>query len=162
MPPTRLGYKDLGLDLVEPLQDQPHKPWRSSMGHEKKYEGVGYIIKIFLEEALKKQRNTMMGNFSQILQWLPTSGASASSNYSGGANPFKVQVNPEIPIFKGQIDADDVDRWLNLLEGYFLVHDFFTGRILFLYSSKLPPMSRIGGKRTVRKRTRGNPLCSRL
>eukprot|EP00253_Pinus_taeda_P035123 PITA_35123 len=35
-----------------------------------------------------------------------------------------LQVNFEIPIFEGQIDADVVDKWLNLLEGYFSVHDF--------------------------------------
>jgi hypothetical protein len=56
---------------------------------------------------------------------LPTGGASASNNHSGGATPFKVQVNFDIPIFDGQIDADIIDRWLNLLEGYFSVHDFF-------------------------------------
>ena len=66
-----------------------------------------------------------MDNFSQILQRLPTGGTSASSNHSGGANPFKVQVNFDIPIFDGRIDADVVDIWLNLLKGYFSVHDFF-------------------------------------
>jgi hypothetical protein len=63
----------------------------------------------------------MMDNFAQILQRLPT----ASCKHSGGATPFKAQVKFDIPIFDGQIDADVVDRWLNLLEGYFLVHDFF-------------------------------------
>jgi hypothetical protein len=38
--------------------------------------------------------------------------------------PVKVQVNFDIPIFDGQIDAGVVDRWLNLSEGYFSVHDF--------------------------------------
>ena len=66
-----------------------------------------------------------MDKFAQILQWLPTNGASASSSHSGGATPFKVQENFDITIFEGQIDEDAVDRWLNLLEGYFLVHDFF-------------------------------------
>ena len=66
-----------------------------------------------------------MDKFSQILQRLPTGGASASSNHSGGATPFKVQVNFDIPIFEGQIDGDAIDIWLNLLEGYFSVHDFF-------------------------------------
>jgi hypothetical protein len=94
------------------------------MGEENKYEGVGDPIKILLEEALEKQRNTMMDNFAQILQRIPTSGASTSINHSRGATPFKVQVNFDIPIFEGQIDADVVDRWLNLLEGYFLVHEF--------------------------------------
>ena len=124
MSPTRSRYKELGLDLVEPLQDQPRKPRRTPMGDEKKYEGVGDPIKILLEEALEKQRNMMMDNFAQILQQLPTGSASASSSHSGGATPFKVQVNFDIPIFEGQIDANVIDRWLNLLEGYFLVHDF--------------------------------------
>ena len=53
-----------------------------------------------------------------------SSDLSASNNHSGGATPFKVQVNFEIPIFEGQIDADAIDIWLNLLEGYFSVHDF--------------------------------------
>ena len=94
------------------------------MGDEKKDEGEGDPIKILLQEALEKQRNVMMDNFSQILQRLPIGGASASNNHSGGATPFKVQVNFYIHIFEGQIDADAVDRWLNLLEGYFSAHDF--------------------------------------
>ena len=50
-----------------------------------------------------------MDNFAQILQRLPTSGASASSSHSGGATPFKVQLNFDIAIFDGQIDADAID-----------------------------------------------------
>ena len=120
MSPTRSGYKELRLDLVEPLQDQPRKPRWSPMGDEKKDEGAGDPIEVLLEEALEKQRNAMMDNFSQILQRLPTDDASASNNHSRGATPFKVQVKFDIPIFEGKIDADAIDRWLNLLEGYFL------------------------------------------
>ena len=94
------------------------------MGDEKKDEGAENPIKMLLEEALEKQRNAMMDNFAQILQRLPTGGASASSSHSKGATPFKVQVNFDIPIFDGRIDADVVYRWLNLLEGYFSVQDF--------------------------------------
>src|ERR1700728_3452270 len=47
-----------------------------------------------------------------------------SSSYSRNATPFKVQVNFEITIFEGKIDADAVDKWLNLLDGYFSVHEF--------------------------------------
>ena len=94
------------------------------MGDGKKDEGAGDRIKILLEEALEKQKNAMMDNFAQILQRLPTDGAYASNNHSGGAPPFKVQVNFDIPIFEGQIDSDAIDICLNLLEGYFLVHDF--------------------------------------
>jgi hypothetical protein len=102
----------------------------------------------------------MMDNFSQILQRLPTGSASTSSSHSGGTTPFKVQVNFYITIFEGQIDAYVIDRWLNLLEGYFLVHDFPTKKGLLFYSLKLPPMSRTGGKPAGSNRARGNPLCS--
>jgi hypothetical protein len=95
------------------------------MGDGMKDEGAGDPIKIFLEEDLEKQSNAMMDNFTQILQRLPIGGASASNSHSGGTTPFKVQENFVIPIFDGQIYADVVDRWLNLLEGYFLAHDFF-------------------------------------
>ena len=132
------------------------------MGEEKKENGEGDPIKIFLEEALKKQRNVMMDNFSQVLQRLPTYGAPASNNHSGSVTPFKVQVNFDIPVFEGQIDAYAIDRWLNLLEGYLSVHDFSDQENIILHSSKIPPMSRTGGKPTVRKRMRRNPLCSRL
>jgi hypothetical protein len=63
----------------------------------------------------------MMDNFRLILRRLPTGDASYSS---GGTAPFKVQINFDIPIFEGQIDTDVVDKWLNLLEGYFSVHNF--------------------------------------
>jgi hypothetical protein len=62
-----------------------------------------------------------MDSFAQILQRLPTTDAYSSN---GGATPFKLQINFDIPIFQGQIDADVVDKWLNLLEGYFFVHNF--------------------------------------
>ena len=92
MSPTELGYKELGLDLVEPLQDQPHKPRRPPMAEEKKDKGAGDPIKILLEEAFEKQRNAMMDKFVQILQRLPTYDTSASNSHFGGATPFKVQV----------------------------------------------------------------------
>ena len=60
----RSGYKELGLDLVEPFQDQPRKPWRPPMGDEKKDDGAGDPINILLEEAFEKQSNAMMDNFA--------------------------------------------------------------------------------------------------
>ena len=81
----RAGYKELGLDLVEPLQDQPRKSQRPPMGDEKKDEGAEDTIKMLLEEALEKQRNVMMDNFAHILQRLPIGSASASISHSRGA-----------------------------------------------------------------------------
>ena len=68
----------------------------------------------------------MMDNFSHILQRLPIETSTyLSSGHFGGTSPFKVQVNFDIPIFEGQRDEDALEKWLNLLEGYFSVHNFF-------------------------------------
>jgi hypothetical protein len=121
MSPTRSGYRELGLELVSLEENFSHTPKKPSMVGEKKYDGTGDPFKMFLEESLERQRNEMMDNFAQILRRLPTSDTSSSS---GGTAPFKVHINFDIPIFEGQIDADVVDKWLNLLEGYFFVHNF--------------------------------------
>jgi hypothetical protein len=62
---------------------------------------------MLLEQALTRQRDEMMENFSHILQCLSiTIGMSSSSVQFGGTSSFKVQVNFDIPIFEGQIDVD--------------------------------------------------------
>ena len=67
----------------------------------------------------------MMKNFSQILCRLPTTiDTSTSSDHFGDAAPFKVQVNFDIPVLEGHIDADALEKWVNLLEGYFSVYNF--------------------------------------
>jgi hypothetical protein len=68
-----------------------------------------------------QQRNEMMDSFVEILWRLPTGDTSSSNR---GATPFKVKINFDIHIFEGHIDIDVVDKWLNLLEGYFSVHNF--------------------------------------
>jgi hypothetical protein len=116
MSPTRSRYKKLGLE--------PHRDRKQRMGDEKKDDGARDPFKSLLEEDLTRQRNEMMDNFTQILWWLPIGDASSSS---GHATPFKVQVNFDNPLFEEMIDVDVVDKWLNLVEGYFLVHNFFDG-----------------------------------
>jgi len=81
----------------------------------------------------------MMDSFAQILQQLPRSDALASSSYSGNATCFKVQVNFEIPIFEGQIDTGAIDKWLNLLEGYFSVHEFSSWEMIVFALLKVAP-----------------------
>jgi hypothetical protein len=44
---------------------------------------------------------------------------------SGHPTPFKVQVNFYIPLFEGLIDANVVDKCLNLLEGYRGINNIF-------------------------------------
>ena len=117
----RSGYKELGLELVS-LEDKIlHTPKWPLMKWENKYDGIGDPFKLLIEEGLKQQRNAMMDSFEQILRQLPTGDTSSSNE---GATPFKVQINFYIPIFEGQIDTNVVDKWLNLLEGNFSVHNF--------------------------------------
>ena len=80
---------------------------------------------LFLKESIARQRDKMMNIFSQILRWLSTiANTYTSSDHSRGTTPFKVQVNFDIPIFKGQIDVDALEKWVNLLEVYFSVYKF--------------------------------------
>jgi hypothetical protein len=82
----------------------------------------------------------MMEKFSHILQCLPIAlGTYSSSGHFGSTLPFKVQVNFDIPVFEGHIDAEALDKWLNLLEGYFYVHNFFSREnITFTLLKALP------------------------
>ena len=47
--------------------------------------------------------------------------ASSTRNHFVGVTPFKVQVNFDIPLFEGHIDVDALEKWLNLLEGYYFI-----------------------------------------
>jgi hypothetical protein len=125
MSPTRSEYSKLGLELVSLEENHSRTPKKPSMVEEKKNDGAKDSINLLLEQALARQRDEMMENFSHILQCLSIATCtSSSSDHFGGTSPFKVQVNFDIPIFEGQIDADALEKWLNLLEGYFSVHNF--------------------------------------
>jgi hypothetical protein len=115
-------------------------PKKPSMVEENKNDRANDPISLLLEHALTRQRDEMMENFSLILQCLPiASCTSSSSNHFEGTSPFKVQVNFDIPIFEGQIDADALYKWLNLLEGYFSVHNCFDKeKIIFALLKALP------------------------
>jgi hypothetical protein len=78
---------------------------------------------MFIEEALVRQRNEMMDKFDQICQRLSMVATEASSTriHFTSATPFKVQVNFDIPLFEGQIDANALEKWLNELEGYYSI-----------------------------------------
>jgi hypothetical protein len=130
----------LGLDLVPLKENCSRTPKKLSMVEENKNDGADDPISLLLEKALTRQRDKMMENFSHILQRLPiASGASSSNDHFGGTSPFKVQFNFDIPVFEGQIDADTLDKWLNLLEGYFSVHNFFDKeKITFALLKALP------------------------
>jgi hypothetical protein len=125
MSQTRSEYSKLGLDLVSLKETLSRTPKKYSMVELKKNGREYDSINLFLEQALMQQRDEMMENFSHILQrLLITTCMSSSSDHFGGTSPFKVQFNFDIPIFEGQIDADALEKWLNLLESYFSVHNF--------------------------------------
>jgi hypothetical protein len=136
MPPTRSGYKELGLELVSIEDKISCTPNRPIMVGKNKYDGIGYPFEMLLEEALTQHRNEMRDSFAQILQRLLTDDAYSSSE---GASPFKAQINFDIPIFEGQIDAYVVEKWLNLLEGYFSIHNFLNREKISFALLKLMP-----------------------
>ena len=88
---TRYEYSKLGLDNIVSLEDNLSRtPKKPSMEEEKKNKGVDDPINLLPEQALKRQRDEMMENFSHILQHLSiASGASSSSDHFGGTSPFQ-------------------------------------------------------------------------
>jgi hypothetical protein len=107
---------------------------------ENKNDGANNPINMLLEKALTRQRDEMMDNFSHILQRLPIETDTSSSKiHFGSTSPFKVQVNIDIFVFEVQIDGDSLEKWLNQLEGYLSVHNFFEReKITFALLKALP------------------------
>jgi hypothetical protein len=71
MSPTRSEYRKLGLELVSLEDNRSRTPKKPSMAEEKKNDGADDPISLLLEQALTRQRDEMMENFSHILQRLP-------------------------------------------------------------------------------------------
>jgi hypothetical protein len=71
MSPTRSEYSKLGLELVSLEDNRSCTPKKPSMAEEKKNNGANDPISLLLEQALTRQRDEMMENFSHILQRLP-------------------------------------------------------------------------------------------
>ena len=95
-----------------------------------------------------------MDSFAQILRQLPTSDASSSSR---GVAPFKVQINFDIPIFECWIDTDAIYKWLNLLEGYFFLHNCSNREKITFALLKAVPHVKDCGKLSVSKRKKRKP-----
>jgi hypothetical protein len=140
MSPTRSEYSKLGLDLVSLEDNLSRRPEKTFMAEENKNDRADDPINLLLEQAFTRQRDEMMENFSHILQCLLiATGAYSSSGHFGSTLPFKVQVNFDIPVFEGRIDAEALDKLLNLLEGYFFVHNFSDNKkITFALLKDLP------------------------
>jgi hypothetical protein len=62
-----------------------------------------------------------------------------SNDHFGRTTPFKVQVDIDISLFEGQIDVDDLQKWLNLLEDYFYVHNFSDRENITFFILKVVP-----------------------
>jgi hypothetical protein len=140
MSPTRSEYSKLSLELVSLEDNRSRTPKKPSMAEENKNNGANDPISLLLEQALTRQRDKMMESFSHILQHLSIATCEySSSSHFGGTSPFKVQVNFDIPVFEGQIDTESLDKWLNILEGYFSVHNFSNReKITFALLQALP------------------------
>jgi hypothetical protein len=125
MSPTRSEYRKLGLELVSLEENHSRTPKKPSMVEENKNDRAEDSINLLLEQALTRQRDEMMENFSHILQCLSiTTGVSSSRDHFGGTSPFKVQVNFDIPIFEGQIDAGCPRKMVKSARRLFLCSQF--------------------------------------
>jgi hypothetical protein len=70
---------------------------------------------------------------------MATTEAYSTRSHFTSATPFKVQVNFDIPLFEGQIDANALEKWLNMLEGYYSVQKKFNiEKITFALLKSLP------------------------
>lgn len=49
-----------------------------------------------------------------------------------GITTFKVQVNFDIPFFKGNLEVDALEKWLSLLKGYYFVKKHSNGEKMSL------------------------------
>jgi hypothetical protein len=125
MSPTRSEYRKLGLKLVSLEENHSHTPKKPSMAEEKKNDGADDSINLLLEQALMRQRDEMMENFSHILQ-LPVIKQVHLHQATTLEAPFlsRYKLILIFPYLKDQIDVDALEKWLNLLEGYFSVHNF--------------------------------------
>jgi hypothetical protein len=70
---------------------------------------------------------------------LTTANTSSSSNHFESIAPFKVQVNFDIHVFECQIDVDALEKQLNMLEGYFFVHNFSDREKITFFLFKVVP-----------------------
>jgi hypothetical protein len=61
----------LGLEIVSLEYNRSLTPKKTFMEEENKRDGGEDSINLLLEQALTRQRDTMMDNFSHILQLLP-------------------------------------------------------------------------------------------
>ena len=140
MSSMRSEYSKLGLELFSLEDNRSRMSKKPSMVEGNKNDKACDSINLFLEQALMRQREETMDNFYHILQCLPIkTNVSSSRSHFGGTFTFKVQANFDIHIFEGQIDADALENWLNMLEGYFSVHNFFDREnITFTLLKRLP------------------------
>jgi hypothetical protein len=111
------------------------------MAEEKRDDKAGDPFNMLLEESLTQEKNKMMDNFTLILRRLKmvVAKASSTSNHFTSETPFNVQVNFYIPLFEGQMDAYALEKWLNMLQGYYSVQNFFDReKITFVLLKYLP------------------------
>jgi hypothetical protein len=109
------------------------------MAEEKKNDRADDSMSLLLEQALTRQKDEMMENFSHILQCLPIATSTSSSSNHFGSTSFKVQFNFDIPVFEEHIDTKALEKWLTMIEGYFSVHNFSNReKITFALLKSLP------------------------
>jgi hypothetical protein len=88
MSPTRPEYSKLGLKIFSLEENRSRTPKKPSMAEEKKIDRADDSINLLLEQALTRQRDEMMENFSNILQCLPI--ATGADPLPSGRDPLRI------------------------------------------------------------------------
>ena len=80
-------------------------------------------IEKIIEKSLAFQQTEMFSQFIEILMRFTTNfGESSTRSRYNKINPFKVQMNLDIPNLEGKIDVESIDNWVQQLESYYAVN----------------------------------------
>ena len=80
----------------------------------------------------------MFAQFSEIpMRVTSNSGEPSTRPHSDKINPFKVQMNMDIPNLEGNIDTESVNNWVQKLESYYVVNQLFEVENITIASLKM-------------------------
>ena len=80
----------------------------------------------------------MFAQFSEILIRVTSNTEESSTrHHSNKINPFKVQMNLDIPNLEGNIDMESVDNWVQQMESYYAMNQLFKAEKITIASLKM-------------------------
>ena len=91
-----------------------------------------------IEKELAHQWTEMFTQFSEILmRVIANSGESSMRYHFDKINPFKVQMNLDIPNLEGKIDVKSIENWVQQLESYYSINQLSKEENITIASLKM-------------------------